>query len=253
MKKILTVILFSIAVFTLAGCTKKSTTTSTKSPSSSSDQVITLTPTNLEDTSNQNATEPTGNEVPLGSTTPTATAAATGSSKATATAASQILSENYTKAAQNAQLALKGKATFCTVFIEFSPLEGIAMADQSYFFTGVEENLKDWYWVVKFNALEKKQQVFLAAKSGFEDEITCTSFKDGKVKLGFEAAFQRAEDSGSITSGSNIAQYKISLKERSWQIEAISIDGQVASQNEVDATNAFVSSTAKTKTPTSNL
>lgn len=160
--------------------------------------------------------------------------------------------KNLTDATTKVQKALKNTATFCTSLIEVPNGFSLGQASQQFFFTTTNEGLKDWYWVVTIDPLEKKEKHSLAAKSSYKDELECTRLKIDELKVSFDEAYQRAGETGSLSSGGDTLKTKITLKDHTWKISQFDSEGKFSSK-EVDATNAFVSSSTQNTATTESI
>lgn len=149
--------------------------------------------------------------------------------------------QNFNNTTTKVQKALKNTATFCTVLIEMPNAYSLSQASQAFFFTTTNEGLKDWYWVVTIDPVEKRERHSLAAKSSYKDELECTRLKIDEIKISFDEAYQRAGETGALSSAGDTTKTKITLKDHSWKISQYDIQGKFSSK-EVDATNAYVSS-----------
>jgi len=235
------VFLFSLLVVLsgfLFGCERKTSTTGTGTPTGSSGPATGLTSPLVDvsatpESNFSDTTAPTAN-----------TNLDTESLKST-------FAQNLTDTTTKVQKALKNTATFCTVLIEMPNTYSLAQAPQGFFFTTTNEGLKDWYWVVTIDPVEKKEKHSLAAKSSYKDELECTRLKIDEIKVSFDEAYQRAGETGALSSAGDTLKTKITLKDHSWKISQYDVEGKFSSK-EVDATNAYVSSAATTSaTPTS--
>lgn len=234
-KKLL--VLFSVIVlsFFLFGCERK-TTSKTTSTATGTDPIAGIVSPTAGDsvTASSNSSDLS----PIVSATPAAnTSIDTESLRATYT-------QNLTDATTKVQKALKNTATFCTVLIEMPSSYTLAQAPQSFFFTTTNEGLKDWYWVVTIDPIEKKEIHTLIAKSSYKDELECTRLKIDEVKISFDEAYQRAGETGALSSAGDVSKTKITLRDHTWKISQFDNEGKFSSK-EVDATNAYVSSSAQ--------
>lgn len=229
------VFLFSLIIVLsglLFGCERKTSTGGTGSPTGSSGSATDLTSPLVEETVTSESDFPD-------TTGPTAdTSIDTESLKST-------FAQNLTDTTTKVQKALKNTASFCTVLIEMPNTYSLAQAPQAFFFTTTNEGLKDWYWVVTIDPVEKKEKHSLVAKSSYKDEIECTRLKIDEIKVSFDEAYQRAGETGALSTAGDTLKTKITLKDHSWKISQYDVEGKFSSK-EVDATNAYVSSGATT-------
>lgn len=210
----------------LFGCERKTTTTSTDTASSGT------TGTDTEATSTATTSNDSGSSTG-GSTSQTGTSGDTESLKA------KYL-QNLADATTKVQRALGNTATFCTALIEMPNGYTLAQSPQSFFFTTTNTGLKDWYWVVTIDPVENKERHTLAAKSGYKDELECTTLKSNEIAISFDEAYDRAGETGALSTSGDVFKTKITLKNRAWKIIQYDNDGKYSSK-EVDATNAYVS------------
>jgi len=157
---------------------------------------------------------------------------------------SSSLGETYLKnlnsATTKVQKALKNTASFCSATIEIPSGQTLAQASQSFYYTTTNEGLKDWYWVVTVDNIEKKELHSLVAKSAFKDDFECASLAVDQAKLSFSGAYNRAEEVGALLTSIDIIKTKITYSGRSWKITQFDGQGK-RSVLYIDAENGYVS------------
>ena len=232
---LLVVVILPIFLF---GCERKTTGSTT---------------TNVATSPSSGLTSPTADESKTDTTSfATSTATAVASTGTDTDSLKTTYAKNLTDATTKVQKALKNTATFCTSLIEVPNGFSLGQAPQQFFFTTTNEGLKDWYWVVTIDPVEKKEKHTLAAKSSYKDELECTRLKIDELKVSFDEAYQRAGETGSLSSGGDTLKTKITLKDHTWKISQFDSEGKFSSK-EVDATNAFVSSSSQNTATTESI
>lgn len=231
-KKIIILSAVLVIPFFLFGCERKDNSTSTTSSESSL----------ATDTS---TTSSTADE---GTTTGEASETASESETSSAALAADYI-ENLNSATTKVQKALSNTATFCTVLIEIPSGYSLSQASQQFFFTTTNEGLKDWYWVVTVDPIENKERHSLVAKSGYKDELECTNLTTANIEVSYNEAYDRANETGALSSATDAVKTKITLKSKAWKISQYNSEGSYSSK-EVDATNAYVSTSGATTTAT---
>lgn len=214
----------------LSGCERKNSTTTTSSGSTSvsstSSQTVVASESATADTSDA-----------ISTTEDNTTLAAT-------------YKENLSSATTKVQKVLNNTATFCSALIEIPNGYTLSQASQQFFFSTTRDGLTDWYWVVTVDPIEQKERHSLVAKSGYTNDIECTDLAVDDIKISYNEAYERASETGSLSSGADVAKTVISLKGSAWRIVQYNNEGKY-SVKEVDATNAYVSSSQATTTATS--
>lgn len=219
------VLLFSVLLF---GCERKTTTDTTDTIESIS-TAVSENETSSQETSDTDADEQ---------------ASETNSQSQQASQSDTSISETYLKNLSNSttkvQKALKDTASFCTAIVEMPSGQTTSQASQSFFFNTTNEGLKDWYWVVTIDNIEKKEIHSLVAKSAFKDDFECSSLSAEQIKLSFDQAYARAEEVGALLISVDIVKTKIIQSGGSWKLVQFDESGQ-SSTVFVDAQNGYVS------------
>ena len=240
MKEISKKLLFSafavFLVFSLSGCTvkKKATTTTADSSSSPTAQASPGTTANVTGGVSSSATATTGE---------------TADGVSSAEQINQIYLENLKIATDNANASLKNTAKYCSVVVEFAVKDYIENATQTFLFTSDNAGVKDWYWAIQFDLLEKSKKEFFSAKRNYTD-ITCTKYTQEQPKIGYGEAIEKAIETNALSALDSVdaTKVKISLGEEAWNFDIWSVDGQVMASRKVNATNGYIDISPKPTT-----
>jgi len=240
MKEISKRILFSafavFLLFSMTGCTVKKKATTTTADSSSS-------PT--AGVSPGASTSVTGEASPSA----TATTGETADGVSSAEKVNQVYLENLKVATDNANASLKNTAKYCSVVVEFAVKDYIENATQTYLFASDNAGVKDWYWAVQFDLLEKSKKEFFSAKRNYKD-LVCTKYTQEQPKIGYGEAIEKAIETNALSALDSVdaAKVKINLGEEAWNIDIWSVDGQVMASRKVNATNGYIDISPKPTT-----
>ena len=190
------------------------------------------------------------------SNTDNADISATGSATATATTP-QIdtasfdadYQKNYTQALTSVNTYFQNQAKFCSVIVDF-PQSSIQFANQYFFFSASNDQVKDWYGVVEIDPLTKTAKRQLAAKKDYADAIQCETVAS-TTPPNFSEAYVSFIGAYPIASGDSVAKTQMALIDNIWRITAWDSNGGVIATQEVSTT--AVATTSVTATATSAL
>jgi len=232
--KILAVAAVLVLSVGLVGCEKKTPTTTTLSGTGSQTA-----------TSGSVGTGSTlGGEVSGGST---------GSTVELPVAATELdatFKKNYQDALASANGSLKNQAKFCTVLIEFREPSQVHKADQSFFFYSDDEKLKDWYWIVQFDQLNKKMRRLFAARKDYSDEVQCSASSTEPVSYTQSLTTFYASSTMQSLDLSQLAKFVFSYVDGSWKVSVLNKEGMTIYSEQISGSTTATTSATPTATTT---
>ncbi|OQA52703.1 MAG: hypothetical protein BWY43_00371 [candidate division WS2 bacterium ADurb.Bin280] len=227
-------ILFALCVFPLFlfGCERKSTQITTEQ--------IPAVEQSSESSESESQNEGESEEVTQSPTSSQESQSEASTQNEDTSSLGETYLKNLNTATAKVQKALKNTASFCSATVEVASGQTLSQASQSFFYTTTNEGLKDWYWVVTVDSIEKKELHSLIAKSAFKDDFECASLAPDQAKLSFSGAYNRAEEVGALLTSIDIVKTKIIYSGRSWKIVQFDEQGK-KSILYIDAENGYVS------------
>lgn len=211
MKK--TIFIFSIfaLTFVLTGCATKKTATNT----------------DIADT---------------GTVSVTTSAAASNLPKIDTAAIDSTYQTNYTQALTSVNTYFQNQAEFCGAIIDF-PQNSIEFANQYFFFSTANNQVKDWYGVVEIDPLLKVAKRQLAAKKDYADTIKCVSTKV-TTPPNFSQAYVAFLQTFPEVASTSTAKTEIALLDTVWRITSWDATGAVIATQDISPTASSASATA---------
>lgn len=151
---------------------------------------------------------------------------------------------NYTQALTSVNTYFQNQAEFCAAIIDF-PQNSIEFANQYFFFSTANDQVKDWYGVIEIDPLLKVAKRQLAAKKDYADTVNCVSTKV-TTPPNFAQAYASFLQSFPEVAGTATAKTQIALLDTVWRITAWDAIGGVIATQDISptATTASVSITA---------
>jgi len=160
------------------------------------------------------------------------------------TAIDSTYQTNYTQALTSVNTYFQNQAEFCAAIIDI-PQNSIEFANQYFFFSTANNQVKDWYGVVEIDPLLKVAKRQLAAKKDYAQTITCVSTKV-TTPPNFSQAYASFLQSFPEVAGATTAKTQIALLDNVWRITAWDAAGGVIATQDISptATSASASTTS---------
>ncbi len=160
------------------------------------------------------------------------------------TAIDSTYQTNYTQALTSVNTYLQNQAEFCAAIIDF-PQSSIEFANQYFFFSTANNQVKDWYGVVEIDPLLRVAKRQLAAKKDYAETIKCVSTKV-TTPPNFSQAYASFLQSFPGVVGTDTAKTQIALLDTVWRITAWDATGAVIATQDISSAAISASATATT-------